>query len=336
MGEINVASKLSFGEIAKRIDGKGMPVEIFEAMDEINPVFKFIPAVECNHPWQHWVTRRTSLGSGTWRKFYKGSQTTSTTTQVAKFEVGLLEALSVIDEDIVDGAVGGKAGRIAIRRQEDVGIASGMSQQVMDTLISGSSSGSPEEIDGLQQYLNSLSQLTVMDGGNSGGTSIYAVDFNTRNGVYMIYPSAAVGRGPMGLSINANPAGGNGKKWQTDGSGNDYLAYCTQFKWWVGLCITDELAVGRYANINATVGGSNNFNENHLIEMLEYGHFNPRTTFLLVSKEVKAQMRIRAKDKANLNFSIANGLSGEEIVVFGGEAQVLRCDSISTSESVVV
>ena len=76
--------------------------------------------------------------------------------------------------------------------------------------------------------------------------------------------------------------------------------------------------------------------EEDLIEMLEYGHFNPATTFLLVSKEVKAQMRIRAKDKANLNFSIANGLSGEEIVVFGGEAQVLRCDSISTSESVVV
>lgn len=336
MSEINVASQLSFGEIAKRTDPKGMPVQIFEAMDKIDPVLKFIPAVECNHPYQHWVTRRTSLGSGTWRKFYKGSAKTSTTTQVAKFEVGLLEALSEVDEDIIDGAAGGEGGRIAMRRQEDIGIASGMGQQVMSTLISGSSSGSPEEIDGLQQYLNSLSQLTVMDGSNSGGTSIYAVDFNVSTGVYMIYPSGASGRGPLGLSVITNPAGGNGKKWVTDSDDNEYLAYCTQFKWWVGLCITDELSVGRYANINPTVGGSNTFDENKLIEMLEYGHFRPATTFLLVPKEIKAQMRIRAKDKANLNFSIANGLSGEEIVVFGGEAQVLRSDSISTSESVVV
>ena len=336
MGEINVANKLSFNEIAKRTDANGMPAKIFEAMDKIDPVMKFIPAVECNHPYQHWVTRRTSLGVGTWRKFYKGSATTATTTQVAKFEVGLLEALSEVDEDIVDGAMGGAPGREAVRRQEDIGIGSGLGQQVMSALISGSSSGSPEEIDGLQQYLNSLSQLTVFDGGNSGGTSIYAVDFNTQNGVHMIYPSGAMGRGPMGLSINTNPTGGNGKKWATDGDGLDYLVYCTQFKWWVGIAVIDELAVGRYANLNPTVGGANSFNENYLIEMLEYGHFNPATTFLLVSKEIKAQMRIRAKDKANLNFSIANGLSGEEIVVFGGEAQVLRSDSISTSESVVI
>jgi len=336
MAEINVSSQLSFGEIAKRINPDGTPAKMFEAMEKVNPVFKFIPSIPCNHPMQHWVTRRTSLGSGTWRKFYKGSEKTATTSQVAKFEVGLLEALSQIDEDIIDTATGGEAGRVSVRQTEDVGIGSGMAQQVMTTLISGDSAGEPEGIDGLQQYLNSLSQLTVMDGGNSGGTSIYIVDFNTETGVYMIYPEGAK-RGPLGLAINTNPTGNaTGKKWVTDDDDNEYLAYCTQFKWWVGLCITDELAVGRYANINPTVGGSNTFDENNLIQILEYGHFNPATTFLLVSKEVKAQMRIRAKDKANLNFSIANGLSGEEIVVFGGEAQVLRCDSISTSESVVV
>ena len=334
MAATTVASQISFGEVAKRINPDGTPAKMFEAMEKVNPVFKFIPSTPCNHQYQHWVTRRTSKGSGTWRKFYKGSEKTSTTSQVAKFEVGLLEALSQIDEDIVDTA-GDESARIAVRQTEDVGIGSGMQDQVMTALISGSSAGSPEEIDGLQQYLNSLSQLTVKDGGNSGGTSIYIVDLNVDNGVYMIYPAGAK-RGPLGLQINTNPTGNStGKKWVTDDDDNEYLAYCTQFKWWVGLVITDELAVGRYANINPTVGGSNTFNENNLIEILEYGHFNPATTFLLVPKEVKAQMTIRAKDKANLNFDIAHGLSGEEIVVFGGQARVLRCDSISTSESVV-
>ena len=334
MGEINATSQLSFNEIAKRTDKNGMPVQIFEAMEEVNPVFKFIPAIECNHPYQHWVPRRTSKGTATWRKFYKGSATTATTTQVAKFEVGLLEARSEVDEDIVDGAAGGEAGRISVRRTEDIGIASGMGDQVMDTLISGTSAGSPEEIDGLQQYLNSLSQLTVMDGNNDGGTSIYIVDFNTKSGAYMIYPA---GGNNGGLDVRTTPTGNaEGKKWVIDDDGNEYLAYCTQFKWWVGLCITDELAVGRYANINPTVGGSNTFNENELIKILEYGHFRPATTFILVSKEIKAQMTIRAKDKNNVNFDFSHALSGEEIVTFGGQARVLRCDSISTSETVVV
>ena len=178
MAEINVSSQLSFGEIAKRINPDGTPAKMFEAMEKVNPVFKFIPAVPCNHPLQHWVTRRTSKGSGTWRKFYKGSKKTSTTSQVAKFEVGLLEALSQIDEDIVDTATGGEAGRIKVRQTEDVGIGSGMADQIMTALISGDSAGEPEGIDGLQQYLNSLSQLTVFDGGHSGGTSIYVVDLN--------------------------------------------------------------------------------------------------------------------------------------------------------------
>lgn len=330
MSEINVASQLSFGEIAKRTDPKGGLVEIFEAMNEVNPVFKFIPAVQCNRRYSHFVTRRTSLPSGTWRKFYKGSAKKASTTQTQNFPCGLLEALSEIDEDLIDTSEDPRG----TRRQEDTAFVEGMQQQVMDALISGTTQGQPERIDGLQYYLNDLSQTMVFDGGNSGGTSIYVVDLSPRT-TFMIYPPGAAGRGPMGLSINTNPTGGNGKKWVTDTDSNDYLAYCTQFKWWVGLVIRDLLAIGRYANINPTVGGSNTFNENYLIEMLNYGRFNPRTTYMLCTKEIKAQMQIRAKDKANVNWDTSRALSGEEVTMFMGSIPVMRCDSISTSESAV-
>ncbi len=330
MAEINVASQLSFGEIAKRTDPGGGLVEIFESMNEVNPVFKFIPAVQCNSRYSHRVTRRTSLPSGTWRKFYKGSAKKASTTQTQWFHVGLLEALSEIDEDLIDTSDDPKG----TRRQEDIAFVEGMQQQVMDAIISGTETGQPERINGLQQYLNSLTDTMVFDGGNSGGTSIYVVDFSPKT-CYMIYPPGVTNRGPLGLSINTNPAGGNGKKWVTDSDSNDYLAYCTQFKWWVGFVVRDLLAIGRIANINSTVGGSNTFDENDLIELLNYGRFNPRTTYILTCKEVKAQMQIRAKDKANVNFTTVNALSGEEVVMFGGYAPVLRCDSISTSESAV-
>ena len=331
MSEINVASQLSFGEIAKRTAPGGGLVDIFEAMNEVNPVFKFIPAVPANQRYSHKVSRRTSLPSGTWRKFYKGSAKKASTTQVQTFPCALLEARSEIDEDLIDTSEDPKG----TRRQEDMAFVEGMQQQVMDAIISGDASGDPEQIDGIQQYLNDLTQTTVMDGGNAGGTSMYIIDFSPKT-CYLIYPPGVTKRGPLGLSINTNPTGGNGKEWVTDSGGiNKYLAYCTQFKWWLGFVVKDMLSIGRYCNINPTVGGSNTFNENKLIEMMNYGRFSPRTTYILCSKEIKAQMEIRAKDKANTNWSTVNALSGEEITRFGGYAPLFRCDSISTSEDTV-
>jgi hypothetical protein len=330
MSEINVATQLSFGEIAKRTAPGGGLHEIFEAMNEVNPVFKFIPAVPANRRYSHQVSRRTSLPTGTWRKAYKGTPKKASTTQVQNFPCSLLEARSEVDEDLIDTSEDPKG----TRRQEDMAFVEGMSQQVMDAIISGSRSGSPEEIDGVQQYLNDLTQTTVMDGSNSGGTSIYVFDFSPKT-CFLVYPPGVTNRGPLGLTINTNPTGGNGKEPVLDTDSNTYYAYVTQFKWWLGFVVRDMLSIGRYCNINPTVGGSNSFNENKLIEMLNYGRFNPRTTYILVCKELKAQMQIRAKDKGNVNFSIANALSGEEVTMFGGYAPVLRCDSISTSESVV-
>lgn len=330
MSEINVASQLSFGELAKRTTATGGMVEIFEAMNEVNPVFPFIPAIPANQQYSHRITRRTSLPSGTWRKAYQGTEKKASTTQVQIFPTALLEALSEVDEDLIDGC----ADPIAARRSEDMAFVEGMQQQVMDAIISGTDATAPEQINGLQQYLNALSQTMVFDGGGSGGTSIYVVDFSPKT-CHLIYPQNMPTRGPMGLSINTNPTGGNGKKWVTDTNSLDYLAYCTQFKWWLGFVVRDLLSIGRIANLNATVGGANQFNENQLIELLNYGRFNSRSTYILVCKEMKAQMQIRAKDKANVNFSVVNALSGEEVTMFGGYAPVLRCDSISTSESTV-
>lgn len=333
MAEINVAQKLSFGEMAKRIaPGDKDLLEIFEAMNEVNPILRFIPAVRANQLLSHKVSRRTSLPTGTWRKAYKGTPSKASTTQVVNFPVSLLEALSDVDEDIIDNSPDPQG----TRRQEDMAFTEGMSQQVMDAFIEGSAAGSPEaEFDGLQQYLDDLSLRTVIDGGNSGGTSIYIVDLSPRT-TYFVFPGAASNRGMLGLEINTNPTGaGNGKVWVNDGDGNPYLAYRTQFKWWVGLAVRDELAIGRYANINPTVGGSNSFNENKLIEVMNDGRFGSNTTFLLVHRKMLTQMEIRAKDKGNVNFDFVNALSGERVVRFGGRAMVLQTDAVKTNESTV-
>jgi hypothetical protein len=319
MAEVNVAQKLSFGELAKRMDGMGGMVEIYEAMNEVNPIFPYIPAKPASHQFHHQTTRRTSVPSASWRKFYKGTGTKASTTQVVKFPTALLEVRSEVDEDLVDTSEAPEE----VRRSEDMAFVEGMTEQVMDAIISGTSTAYPERIDGLQQYLNDLTHTCVRDGGNSGGTSIYVIDFSK---CWLTFPRNT---GP-GITIRDKD-----KQRLLDSDDNVYYGYETQFKWWLGFVVKDELGIGRIANINATVGGSNTFDEDDLIELLNYGRFNPSTTYILAAKEILAQMQIKTKDKSNINWSVRSGLGGRPVTTFMDTFPVMRCDSISTSESAV-
>ena len=333
MAEINVSSQLGFGELAKRLDPKGGFLEIFEAMNQVLPELSRIPAVPCNMPpYAHKVSRRTSLPTGSWTKHGEGVASKASTTQVVTFNCAKLEALSEVVADLIDSVAAGD-GRITARRQEDIAFVQGMTEQVWEAIITGTSTSAPEKFDGAQQYLSTLSQTMVFDGGNAGGTSIYVLDF-APDACFFVYPPA-VERGEYGLVMDSNPDGGNGKVWTTnaDDATKKLLVYRTLFQWYLGFVVRDELRIGRYANINATVGGANTFDENKLIEMLEYGKFRSGTT-ILCCKEVKAQMRIRLKDKSNVNFALREGLGGVEILTFAG-IPVFRCDAISTSESTV-
>ncbi len=332
MGEINVASQLGFGELAKRLDKNGGFVDIFEAIAQELPAINRIPAVPCNNgPYSHKVVRRTSVPSGTWTKFGKGVATAASTTQVVTFNCALLEALSEVNANLIDSISPG--GREQARRQEDMAFVQGMTEQVWSAVITGTTTSAPEQFDGLQQYLSTLTQTMVFDGGNAGGTSIYVVDFDT-DACHFIYPPG-VDRGQYGLVVDTNPDGGNGRVWteEENDATKKLLVYRTLFQWWLGFVVRDELRIGRVANINATVGGSNTFDENDLIEMMNYGKFRKGTT-ILCTKEIKAQMEIRLKDKSNVNFALNQGLGGVPILTFRG-APVFRCDAISTAESTV-
>ncbi|MFH0981874.1 MAG: hypothetical protein V2A79_10075 [Planctomycetota bacterium] len=330
MAEINVASQLGFGELAKRLDPKGDFLPIFEAMDQVLPEISRIPAVPCNKPlYQHIVNRRTSLPTGSWIKFGEGVASQASTTQVVTFNCALLKALSEVNADLID-SIGGSAKREQARRQEDMAFVQGLTEQVWSSLITGTTTSYPERFDGFQQYLTTLSQTMVIDGGNSGGTSIYVIDFDT-DACFFIYPDG-VERGQYGLVIDTNADGGNGKVWTTekDDSTKGLLVYRTLFQWYLGLVVRDELRIGRIANINATLGGPNTFDENDLIELLNLGKFRRGTT-ILCTKEIRTQMQVRLKDKNNVNFDVGQGLSGVPVLTFMG-APIFRCDAISTSE----
>jgi len=328
MATTTVNSQLTFRELSNRLaPGDKDIAEITEVMEEENEMLLDIPWFQCNQVLSEKFPRRTALPQGTQRRAYQGVPTTTSTTQVVVEPVSLLEALSEIDEDIVNNA-GDLAERMAFRRTEDIAHVSGLSQQLADLFLEGVQAGSPESFDGLQIRLNDLGQTNVIDGGNSGGTSIYAVDWGRRT-AYGIYPAAAAKRGTLGLQIidkDVVPV--------LDGSDDTFHVYRTQFKWWMGLCIRDELRTCRYANINPTIGGTNSFNENLLIELVERCKMRPATTRIYCNVELRTQMRIRLKDKTNVNFGKEEGLGGVSILTFM-DIPVRRLDAIKTNESTV-
>jgi len=320
-----VNSQLTFRELSNRLaPGDKDLAEIAEVMEEKNEMLLDIPWFQANQVLSEKITRRTSLPSGTFRKAYKGVPTKASTTQVVIEPVSLLETLSDIDEDIVNNAPDPQG----FRRGEDVAFVEGLSQQLADAFLESEQAGDPEQFDGLKIRLNDLDQTNVIDGGNSGGTSVYGVNWGRRK-TYGIYPAAGANRGTLGLQMIDKDIVD-----KLDSDDYTYHVFRTQFKWWNGLAVKDELTTIRYANINATIGGTNSFNENKLIELLNRNHMKGLGARLYVGVEVMTQMQIRLKDKGNVNFDKVNGLGGVAVMTFMN-IPIRQLDAIKTNESTV-
>ena len=229
--------------------------------------------------------------------------------------IALLEARSQTDEDLVEIAPNPEE----FRKGEDIAFVEGMAQEMAKTFIRGTTEGAatsnPEEINGFQQRLRDLSQRNVQDGGGSGGdtTSIYVAGWGFR-GAYGIFPSAAANRGTLGLE-----ARDKGKEPIVSLTSNTtvHYGYVTQFKWWTGFAVRDELSIGRLANIETT-GSTNIFDEDQLITLLNDMHLEGLSPVIYYNRTVATQAQIRLKDKGNVNWAPVMGLSGMPIMTFQG------------------
>lgn len=328
MSALTPNAQVSFLELAKRTTDKGM-IAIAEVMKAKTPILEDVPWFQCNQILSEKINRRATLPEGTFRQAYQGVTKAASTTQVIVEPTALIEARSEIDEDIVDNAPNPSQ----LRRDEDMSFVEGLSQQMAEKFIAGTITGSPEQFNGLQPRLNALSQRTVIDGGGTSSgamTSIYVVNWGKPT-VYGIYPSAAANRGRLGLSVI-----NKGKEKLLDGSNNPYYGYVTQFKWWVGLAVRDEFAIGRIANIMPS-GTSNIFDEDDLIELLNEGHFNRATTRIYFNSKIATQAQIRLKNKGNVNWAATTvGLSGIPVLSFDGCVCRLMEDNVITNTETTV
>jgi len=287
---------MTIAEVLKRLDPNGSLAQIAEVLQETNDILMDAPFMEGNDMWSNKTTRRASEPSGTWRKFNAGIDKERSETVEVVDTIGLLEARSEIDMEIINSF----PDKSAARSQEDMAFVEGLGKEMVATMLYGDATDDPEEFTGLSPRLDSLnsSAYNVIGAGGSGGdtTSIFVVDWSPST-CFMAYP-----RGTKGGLEHID----RGIETVLDGSSKPFLAYVSVFKWRAGLVVRNFKSIGRIANIEVS-GASNIFDEDDLIDLLTRMTRGPGRR-IYVNQSIEAQMWKRLKDKTNVYLSAADGL----------------------------
>ena len=216
---------------------------IIELLKEENPILDDALTVECNKGTSHSTTIRTGLPSVTWGKFYSGIPNVKSTTAQVEDTTGFVEALSSVDERLLE--ISGNAN--AVRLTEAQGVLEAISQEVASTLIYGNDNTAPEEFTGFAPRFNSTSaangdQIVSAGGSGSDNTSVWFVTWGDRM-AHLLYPKGTQG-GVMREDM--------GRQRVLDDSSNAYYVQEEMFRQHCGLSVRDWRYVARVANIDVS------------------------------------------------------------------------------------
>jgi hypothetical protein len=321
MATLDAYSQLTLLELAKRTDPKGEAAKIAEIMSEANEILLDAQWGEANNVTSHKIVRRDYLPAGTWRHINKGvTKEASITTQVNE-PIGFLESYSEVDKALVDMAPNPKQ----FRMDEAGAFIEGMSQSLAAAIMYAEHAVDPEKLDGLSNRLNALSMDRVISAGGAGGTtSVFAIQWGL-NQVFMVYP-----RGSKTIGIEHKDLG---EVTLDDGASGLYQGFRDHFVSRSGLVIKDTRCIARVANIEPA-GAVNLFDEDDLITVLNQMKNGGKGAIIYVNRTIKTQMEIALIDRANINFTVADGLGGVPVLFFRG-SPVRLVDQIANDETAV-
>lgn len=312
-------SRMSLVEVVKRHDPDGNLSTIAEVLNKQNAMVADAVWREANDNYSNKTTRRSSLPSGTWRKFNQGVANSASETVELVDVIGILEAHSENDVDLVQSFKDPQQARM----DEALAFVEGLSQDMATAMLYGDASADPEKFTGLAPRLDDIAATAnVINEGGTGSDlcSAFVVDWGINN-VYMMYPRNSV----VGLEhIDM------GKVMATDSDSKDFLAYLDIFKWKAGMVVKNHKSIGRLANIEST-GTTNLFDEDNLITLMNRMTKGPGRR-IYVNETVMTQMEILLKDKTNVNFYKEDGLAPGPVLHFKG-VPIRQMDALTITET---
>lgn len=326
------STAVTLADWAKRVAPDGSIDSVVEALSQSNEILDDMLWVEGNLPTGHRTTVRTGLPTAAWRLLNYGvPQSKSTTVQVDD-TVGMLEAYSEIDRDLL--ALNGNSA--AFRLSEDVAFVESMRQTFNSTLFYGNTATDPERFLGFGPRFNDIgvsapaNAENILDGGGTGSdnTSIWLIGWGERT-VHGIFPKGS----QAGLQMRDL-----GEDTKVDSNGLMHQVFRTHFQWKCGLSVRDWRYVVRIANVsigeltkNASAGAD-------LIDLMvqaleKIKDLNGVRPAFYVNRTISSFLRRQMTNKATV-FLNMDEVAGKKVMTFG-EVPVRRCDAITVAESTI-
>lgn len=233
---------MTLSDLASRHGGRDNKVlPIVEMLSKMNPLLQDMSWQEGNLTTGHVFPVRVGLPGVHWRRINEGVRTTkSTVTQVTE-TCGMLEAVSELDEKLVELA----NDPAQFRLSESMAFMESMSQEFASALWYGNGQLKPETITGFAPRFSDLTgpvKNQIIDAGGTGANlaSIWLIVWSSLT-TFGIYPKGT----RQGLTHHAS-----GIVDLVDPAGGTFRGYRDRFQWNVGLCMRDPRFVVRICNID--------------------------------------------------------------------------------------
>ena len=233
---------MTLADLASRHGGRDNKVlPIVEMLTKMSPLLQDMSWQEGNLATGHVFPVRVGLPGVHWRRINQGVRPTkSTVTQVTE-TCGMLEAVSEIDEKLVQLA----NDPAQFRLTESMAFMEAMTQEFEAALWYGNGQLKPETMTGFAPRFSLLTgpvKNQIIDAGGTGNNnaSIWLIVWNALT-AFGIYPKGM----PQGLKHHASSIID-----LTDADGGTFRGYRDRFQWNVGLCLRDPRYIVRIANID--------------------------------------------------------------------------------------
>ncbi len=334
MADFNVNRQFTLLDRAARSkDGKTILPIISVMSKKVSNLLEDIPYVEANFGLQHRSIRDVGMVDSTRRKFYGLVTSSHRKSQTIYDPIELFERRSSIDEDHIDTLKNGNQER----ENQDIGHIEKLGEDLAEAYLHDAPADGEDNIYGLEPRLNKLNQTlgNTYDGGGTGSdlTSIYIVEWNTRDGAFGLFPPNFMNNTMFGIS-----ARNKGKEKVGDETNGYRYDYVTQFKAWFGLTVVNERKIARIANFESTIGATNSFESNGdalLIQALNLGRFDKNRTRIYVNDTMKSQIDIVAQRKGNVNLGIGEAFGRPIETIHNVPIRVLDDTILKNTESAI-
>jgi len=310
-----------------------MTDKVIELMDQNHEILDDMVVKECNRGNTHIHTVRTGIPEGTWRRLYGGVKSTKSSTKQVTDSCGMLEALPLIDVDVIDKS-GDPAGTLL---SEHMPHLEGMRQQMESTLFYGDVDVYEERFMGLApRYDNyaratpddSYSDYNVIHGGSSDtdNTSVWLCTWSDQH-LHMLYPKGSVA-GLVKKDLGRQLV-------DADDSSGKLEVIATKYKWDMGLSVADWRGVGRICNIDVSAleaASSAVDLVEKMIKLSERVEGVGRKVWYMHPR-VRTMLRLQILDKSNVNLTY-DTVAGRRVLAFD-EIPIRSSKKILMSEALV-